>query len=424
MKPSAEYAAVIGVDWADQKHDVCLLVPGAAQPERTVLPHSAEAIAAWVGQLRQRFGARPVAVALEQSRGGLIAALMAHEFLVLYPINPGALAKYRHSFATSCAKDDPTDAQLLAELIVKHPEKFRPWRPDSAITRQLAALVEARRHAVNLRTRLSNALRSALKGYFPQALELVGEDLFTPLACEFLAKWPSLPALQRARSETVRRFYYAHNSRRADVIEERLQLIAAATPLTTDEAIVAPAVLTVQLLVGQLRSLTAGIARYEQQIAAVFAAHEDAPIFASFPGAGPTFAPRLLAAVGSDRSRFASVESLQQYSGIAPVTERSGNRCWVHWRWACPKFLRQSFHEYANESIRHSLWARAYYQQQMQKGSSHAAATRALAFKWQRILWRCWQDRQPYNEVYYLTMLQKRGSKLLQLIAKPTEQAA
>jgi transposase len=424
MKPSAEYAAVIGVDWADQKHDVCLLVPGAAQPERTVLPHSAEAIAAWVGQLRQRFGARPVAVALEQSRGGLIAALMAHEFLVLYPINPGALAKYRHSFATSCAKDDPTDAQLLAELIVKHPEKFRPWRPDSAITRQLAALVEARRHAVNLRTRLSNALRSALKGYFPQALELVGEDLFTPLACEFLAKWPSLPALQRARSETVRRFYYAHNSRRADVIEERLQLIAAATPLTTDEAIVAPAVLTVQLLVGQLRSLTAGIARYEQQIAAVFAAHEDAPIFASFPGAGPTFAPRLLAAVGSDRSRFASVESLQQYSGIAPVTERSGNRCWVHWRWACPKFLRQSFHEYVNESIRHSLWARAYYQQQMQKGSSHAAATRALAFKWQRILWRCWQDRQPYNEVYYLTMLQKRGSKLLQLIAKPTEQAA
>ena len=106
------------------------------------------------------------------------------------------------------------------------------------------------------------------------------------------------------------------------------------------------------------------------------------------------------------------------------MTERSGNRCWVHWRWACPKFLRQSFHEYANESIRHSLWARAYYQQQMQKGSSHAAATRALAFKWQRIMWRCWQDRQPYNEVYYLTMLQKRGSKLLKLIAEPAEQAA
>ena len=424
MKPSAEYAAVVGLDWADQKHDVCLLVPGAAQPERAVLRHSAETIAAWVAQLRQRFGGRPVAIALEQSRGGLIAALMAHEGLVLYPINPGALAKYRHSFAPSRAKDDPTDAELLAELIVKHPEKFRPWRPDSAATRQLAALVQARRHAVNLRTRLSNTLRSTLKGYFPQALELVGEDLFTPLACDFLAKWPSVPALQRARPQTLRAFYYRHNSRRADVIEQRLTAIATMQPLTTDAAIVTPAVLTVQLLVGQLRSLTAGIGRYEQQIAAGFAAHEDAPIFASFPGAGPTFAPRLLAALGTDRTRFASVQSLQQYSGIAPVTERSGNRCWVHWRWACPKFLRQSVHEYANESIRHSLWARAYYQQQMQKGSSHAAATRALAFKWQRIMWRCWQDRQPYNEVYYLTMLQKRGSKLLKLIAEPAEQAA
>ncbi|HUM04558.1 MAG TPA: IS110 family transposase [Terriglobales bacterium] len=425
MNPAAgctAYAAVIGLDWADQKHDVCLWAPGAVQPERTVLTHRAEAIAAWVGQLQQRFGGRPVAVALEQSRGGLMAALMAHEFLVLYPINPGALAKYRRSFVTSRAKDDPTDAELLAELIIKHPEKFRPWRPDTAATRQLAALVEARRHAVNLRTRLSHALRSSLKGYFPQALELVGEDLFTPLACDFLAKWPSLPALKRVRTETLRRFYTAHNSRRHDVIGQRLKAIAAMQPLTTDEAIVTPSVLTVQLLVAQLRSLSAGITRYEQQIAAVFAAHEDASIFASFPGAGPTFAPRLLAAFGSDRSRFASVENLQQYSGIAPVTERSGNRCWVHWRWACPKFLRQSFHEYANESIRHSLWARAYYRQQIQKGSSHAAATRALAFKWQRILWRCWQDRTPYNEAYYLTMLQKRGSKLLKLIAEPVEQ--
>jgi len=222
----------------------------------------------------------------------------------------------------------------------------------------------------------------------------------------------------------VRRFYTAHNSRRADVIEERLQLMAAALPLTTDTAIVEPATLTVQMLVEQLRALAVSLRRYDARQAELFAAHEDAPLFQSFPGAGPVFAPRLLAAFGSDRTRYDSALSIQQYSGIAPVTERSGKRCWGHWRWGCPKFLRQSFHEYANESIRHSLWARAFYESQRQAGKAHGAAIRALAFKWQRIMWRCWQDRTPYNEVYYLTMLQKRGSKLLKLIAEPAEKAA
>jgi transposase len=208
------------------------------------------------------------------------------------------------------------------------------------------------------------------------------------------------------------------------VVEERLQLIANSQTLTTDPAIIEPAQLTVQMLVAQLRDLAEAIHRYEVRQAALFAAHADAPIFQSFPGAGAIFAPRLLAAFGTDRTRFESAGNLQQYTGIAPVTERSGNRCWVHWRWGCSKFLRQSFQEYANESIRHSLWARAFYESQRQQGNSHTAAIRTLAFKWQRIMWRCWQDHQPYNEVYYLTMLQKRGSHLLKLIAEPVETVA
>jgi transposase len=419
-----KYAALIGLDWADQKHDVCLLVPGQTQPERLVLANTPEAITAWVQQLRQRFGGHPVAIALEKTRSGFLHTLMQYDFLVLYPLNAAAVARYRQAFATSRAKDDPTDAELLADLLAKHSGEFRHWKPDSATTRELAALGEARCQAVNLRTRLSNRLTATLKAYYPQALQLIGEELASPLACDFLTEWPNLPAVQRARVETVRRFYTAHNSRRADVIEERLQLIAAATPVTTDPAIVEPAMLTVQMLVEQLRALAGAIRRYEARQAALFAAHEDAPLFQSFPGAGAVFAPRLLAAFGSDRQRYESALSIQQYSGIAPVTERSGNRCWVHWRWGCPKFLRQSFHEYANESIRHSLWARAFYESQRQAGKAHGAAIRSLAFKWQRIMWRCWQDRQPYNEVYYLTMLQKRSSMLLKLIAEPAEKVA
>ena len=423
MKP-VEYAALIGLDWADQKHDVCLLVPGQSAPERLTLANTAEAITEWLQKLRQRFGGRPVALALEKTRSGLVHALMQHDFVVLYPLNAEAVARYRQTFATSRAKDDPNDAELLLDLLAKHRDEFRPWQPDTAATRELAALVEARRQAVNLRTRLACRLISTLKSYYRQALDLIGEDVYSPLALDFLTQWPSLPALQRARTETVRRFYYAHRSRRADVVEERLNLIASATPLTTDPAVVAPAQLTVQLLVEQLRVLAVAIQRYETRQAELFAAHEDAPLFASFPGAGAIFAPRLLAAFGSDRTRYASALAIQQYSGIAPVTERSGNRCWVHWRWGCPKFVRQSFHEYANESIRHSLWARAFYASQQQAGKSHQAIIRALAYKWQRIMWRCWQNREPYNEVYYLTMLQKRGSKLLKLIAEPVEQAA
>ena len=424
MNDRTDYAALIGLDWADQKHDVCLLVPGQAAPERLTLANTPEAIHDWLAQLRQRFGGRPVALALEKTRSGLVHTLMQYDFVVLYPLNAAAVARYRQAFAPSRAKDDPVDAELLLDLLAKHREDFRPWTPDTATTRELAALGEARRQAVNLRTNLSNRLTAALKSYYRQALELIGEDVYSPLALDFLTKWPSLPAVQRAKPETVRRFYSAHNSRRADVIEERLQLIAAATALTTDAAIVEPAMLTVQMLVEQLRALAVAIRRYETRQAALFAAHEDAPLFQSFPGAGAIFAPRLLAAFGSDRTRYDSARSIQQYSGIAPVTERSGNRCWVHWRWGCPKFLRQSFHEYANESIRHSLWARAFYENQRQLGKAHAAAIRSLAFKWQRIMWRCWQDRTPYNEVYYLTKLQQRGSKLLKLIAEPVEQTA
>src|SRR5438552_8649707 len=140
-------------------------------------------------------------------------------------------------------------------------------------------------------------------------------------------------------------------------------------------------------------------------------------IFQSLPGAEAALAPRLLAALGSQRDRYASAEEVQKYSGIAPVTERSGKKKWVHFRWACPKFLRQSFHEWAEHSIAQSLWARAYYQQLRDRGKEHHAAVRALAFKSIRIVFRCWQDRTAYDENPYLAALAKRGSPLASVFA-------
>ena len=256
-------------------------------------------------------------------------------------------------------------------------------------------------------------LRDALKSYYPQALALAGQDLFAPLACQFLLKWSSLQELQKARKETIRKFYYAHNCRRLDLINQRLEAIGSMIPLTSDQAVIEPAKVQVRMLARQLLQLSAALKDYDSRIAQLFASQTDAFIWESFPGAGPTLAPRLCSAFGSERSRYESAAAIQQYSGIAPVTERSGkNQHWVHRRWGRPHFLHQSFFEYANQSLLHCVWAKLFLQEQMAKGKKHPTAVRALAFKWQRIMFVCWRDRTPYDETTYLDSLKRRGSPL------------
>ena len=176
----------------------------------------------------------------------------------------------------------------------------------------------------------------------------------------------------------------------------------------------------VQVIAQLLRSLLAGIANLDRKIEEATGAHPDSFIFESLPGAGAALAPRLLAALGSQRDRYDSADEVQKHSGIAPVTETSGKKKWVHFRWACAQFLRQSFHEWAGHSIAHSAWARAYYQQQRARGNDHHAAVRALAFKWIRILFRCWKDRVAYDENKYLAALARRGSPLNSVLLAAT----
>ena len=176
----------------------------------------------------------------------------------------------------------------------------------------------------------------------------------------------------------------------------------------------------VQVIAQLLRSLLEGIANLDRKIEEAAGAHPDFFIFESLPGAGAAWAPRLLAALGSQRDRYESADEVQKHSGIAPVTETSGKKKWVHFRWACAKFLRQSFHEWAGHSIAQSGWARAYYQQQRERGNDHHAAVRALAFKWIRIVFRCWKDRVTYDENKYLAALARRGSPLNSVVFAAT----
>ncbi len=412
------YTAYVGIDWADAKHDIYIESADGEVMEFDCISSRPEAIATWALELHGRFGG-PIAVGVELSKGPIVSALLKYDFIELFPINTTMLALYRRAFTPSRAKDDPTDAELVVDLITRHPERFQPLKPQSVEMRKLMALVEHRYKVLSDQRRAVNRLNHALKQYYPQVLDWFREHN-TALFCDFVTEWPTLQQLKRARASRVTRFFQTHNMRRKAVIERRLKAIKEGMPLTDDEAVIEPHCLQVEVLVEQIRLTIQYLKRYDEAIAAITKRLPDYDaLFSPLPGAGQILAPRLLAAFGEDRERYPHADDLQMYSGIAPVTERSGKKTWVHWRWQCPTFIRQTFVEWAAQTINKSAWAGAYYRQQRDKGASYEVAVRALAFKWIRILYRCWQDRKPYDELKYLETLRRKGSPLLKYLANP-----
>lgn len=418
--PDHDFAAFIGLDWGDQKHAICLATGG--QRVATDLAQQAEDIEAWAADLRTRFGGRRIAVCLEQSRGAILYALLKYEFLVLFPINPKQLASYRDAFVPCGPKDDPTDAELLCLFLEQYHARLRAWRPDDQSTCTLRLLTEDRRRWVDERTALKNRLRQRLKEYFPLALELASQDLDTDWFLQLLKKYPSHAELQRANPRTLAKLF-PKRSRVADDTGEdsRVTLVRSSSPLVTDQAVILSHRLDVLHIVRIIDQLNDAVAEYDREIARHMAQHCDAALFQSFPAAGPAMAPRLAAAFGTDRERFSSAQEMQQFSGIAPVLKRSGKSCSVTRRLACPKFLHQTFHEYADHSRKQSAWAGAYYRMLKDRGMRHHCALRSLAFKWQRIMHRCWQTRTPYDEARYLQQLRLRQSPLLAYLPQPNQ---
>jgi transposase len=416
MNSNHPFDLVIGLDRSDRKADLTLINTATGSISKQTIATSPESLHHWLAQLRQQHPNARIALCLEQPAANLILFLESYSWITLYAINPITLQKFRETFVTSRAKDDAKDSLYLAELLLTHHHKLKPWLPDDSLTRQLQQLVSHRRAVVDERTALTNRLQGLLKQYFPQALDLCGEDLWRPLATAFLLKWPTLHKLQKARKESVSQFYYLNGSRSQKLIQQRLQMIETAVPLTDESAILNSHCLRVELICRQLQLLQKTLDQFEDQIAQVFAQHPDRQIFQSFPGAGPVLAPRLCATMGSQRQRYAQAARLSCFSGIAPVTKQSGGKRHVHRRYRCPVFCKQTFHEFANQSILHSRWAAAYYWQQRDKGCSHHTAVRALAYKWQRILWICWQTRSLYKEEIYQAALRRNGSPLVPLL--------
>jgi transposase len=268
-------------------------------------------IDAWVCTLRTRFNGQPIAVCLELNKGPMVSALHNDACLVLFPVHPLPVATYREAWTPSRATDDPTDAELQVEILRTHRDKLTPLVPQSPTMRALAPRVAHRRRLVGDTVRLTHRLTRALTNSFPHVLQGF-QDNDTAIFCDFLSRWPTLKAVQRARRATLERFFRAHHVRSADVITTRMEAIKNAVALTTDAGVIAPNTLLVQALVAQLRVTLQALADFDTAMAQRAQAHPDFPLFDALPGAGAVFAPRLLVACGAQRERFPSAEALQK----------------------------------------------------------------------------------------------------------------
>ncbi len=406
-----KFAVLIGLDWANKKHDVCVQKAHDSTRQFDIIQSSPEAIEEWIQGIYKRFKGQ-IAVALELDKGPIVYALQKYDFVTIFPVSPLMLSKYRQVFSPSGAKDDPTDAELALDMMLKYPNKIKPLSAPSIEMRKLRHFVEQRRTLVDDKRRLANRLINALKQYYPQTLDWFSHR-DTDLFCEFIIRWPTLQQLKRAHAVTIRRFFLSKGGNAAPKTEQRIVAIKQAVPLTHDRGVIDSHQLLSTTLASQIQLLIKAIRDFDKQIHSLFESMEDAYIFKALPGTGPCLGPRLLAAFGEDRNRFNNAGEVQNYTGIAPVTERSGQKAWIHWRWQCAKFLRQSFIEWAAQTVKTSYWAGLYYEKQRAKGNSHQSSIRALAFKWIRIVFRCWKSRTAYDESKYLKALRERNSPLI-----------
>jgi len=287
----SDFAALIGIDWADRKHDICEINHHTNEQKLSIISSQPKSINAWANELKKKYNGQLVAVACELKKGPLIYALSKFSHIVLFTINPSSVAKYRKAFTLSGAKDDPTDAVIQVEILQLHMSKLNVITPDSQSVRCLAQLVEYRRKLVQDRVNLTNKITTTLKNYYPQVLDWFKEK-DTMIFCNFLLRWTSLEQAKRARKQTLIDFFNQHNSRYSTVNEKRINSIKKAEALTNDSAIISPNLLLTECLIAQLKQLMLAIERFDIEIKTIYKSHKDRFIFDSLPGAGPQLAPR------------------------------------------------------------------------------------------------------------------------------------
>ncbi len=382
---------VVGIDWASDKHDVCVLAAAGERHLAFPVLHTADGLAELVRRLKRCGAPADLPIAIERPSGVLVDTLVAASFPVV-PIHPNALKATRARYRAAPGKSDPGDAYILADLLRTDGHRFRPLRAPSDATKALRAAVRTRDDLVATRVQLANQLRTLLESFWAGAATIFAA-VDSPIALDFLDTFPTPDSAARLGATRLDRFLTraAYCGRRpAAELLARLRAAPAspAGPLERETK-----GQLVRALVAVLRPLVVQLRELDGLIAAHLAQHPDGSLLQSFPRTGTVNAAQILAELGEDRRRFPTAEHLAAEAGVAPVTHSSGKHRGVACRFACNKRLRQALTTWADNSRHAHPWAHAVYAAARARGCDHPHAIRILARAWVRVLWRCWQDR-------------------------------
>lgn len=393
MEGSPRY--LIGIDWASDKHDVCVLDPNGAIKASFVVSHTAKGLAELMRRLHRCGDPVSLPIAIERPSGLLVDTLVEGGFSVV-PIHPNALKATRPRYSAAPAKCDPGDAYILADVLRTDGHRFRRLRAPSDRTRALRTAVRTRDDLVAARVQLANQLRSLLESFWPGAA-VVFAGIDTPIALAFLDRYPTPTSAARLGDKRMERFLRKSRytgRRSASELLERLRSAAVSQAGHLESETKGR---LVRNLVAVLKPLSAQIRELDDLIATHLTGHPDGGILQSFPRTGTINAAQILAELGDDRLRFASENQLAAEAGVAPLTFTSGKHRGVACRFACNKRLRRALTTWANNSRHGHPWAFSVYRAARQRGCDHPHAVRILARAWVRVLWRCWQNHTPYD---------------------------
>lgn len=381
-----------GIDWAAEAHEVCVSEEGQVV-ERFSAAHDEDGIVELVGRLARAGVDR---VAIERPDGILVERLLAAEIEVL-AIHPNQAKAARPRFAVAHGKSDRFDAYVLAELARTDAHRFRALVPDGDATKALKALTRAREDLVGVRVELANQLRAQLQAFWPGAL--IFADVDSPISLAFLKRCPSPADAKGFGPKRLAGFLARHRYCGRRSPEELLERMRSAPVGLAGEMEVEARRAVVVGLVGALEPIVAEISELTSQIRGALATHPDAPIFRSlFRDPKTSISPAtLIAELGDCRERYPTEAAMAADAGMSPVALESGKLRVATFRRACDKRLRAAIARLADSTRHWHPWAKEVYRRARARGQDHPHAIRTLGRAWIRVLWRCWQNREPYD---------------------------
>jgi hypothetical protein len=389
----------VGVDWAEAHHDVCAMDETGKVLGRKRIADSLAGLAELQSLLAEHAEEpEEVVVGIEKDRGLIVTALLASGYAV-YAVNPLASSRYRDRHHVSGAKSDPGDAKVLADMVRTDRHNLREAAGDSALAEGVKILARAHQNAIWSRQRHVNALRNALKDYFPGALEAFGTDLSSSDAVAVLSV-ATTPVLARALTvEGIGALLRAGGRQRN--LERRATEIHAALqrPQLSQPEVLASAY--GQVAASSMRLITAAnveVTELEAALTADFEQHPDAKLILSLPGLGMVLGARVLGEFGDDPNRYLDAKSRRNYGGTSPITRASGRSKVVLARFARNRRLADALDRWAFCSLTKSPGARGYYDELRARGKTHPKAVRQLANRWVGVLHVCLERHVPYDE--------------------------